>query len=65
MLHESMSTNNRQNSSKTNREVNNRQKVRGNNMPFHKNGVENSQVSDTHMRTRYGRIVRKSDRLMY
>ena len=60
-----MTTNNREDNSQTNREVNNGQKVSGNNMPFHKNAKENSQESDTHIRTRYGRKVRKPDRLTY
>ena len=51
--------------SQTNREVNSGQKVSDNNIPFHKNTEENSEGSGAHIRIRYGRIVRKPDRLMY
>ena len=60
----SMATN-KEDSSQTNREVNNGQKVSGNNIPFHKNAEENSQGSDMHIRTRYGKIVRKQDNLIH
>ena len=42
-LHESMTTNNREDISQTNREVNNGQKVSVNNVPFLKNAEMNSQ----------------------
>ena len=64
-LHESMTTNNGDDISQTNREVNNGQKVSVNSMPFNRNIEKNSQGSDTHIRTRYGRIVQKQDRLTY
>ena len=60
-----MKTNSREDSIQTNNEVNNGQKVSGNNMSLHKNTEENSQGSDPHIRTRYGRVVRKPDRLTY
>ena len=60
-----MTTNSREDSSQTKREINNGQKVSGNNMPFHINTEENSQGIERHIRTKYGRIVRKPDRLLY
>ena len=53
----SMTTKNREDSSQTNKEVNSGQNFGDNNVPFHKNTMENGQGSDTHIRTRYGRIV--------
>ena len=64
-LHKSMTTNNEDNISQTNREVNNGQKVSVNSMPFNRNAEENTEGSDAHIRTRYGRIVWKWDRLTY
>ena len=61
-LHESMTTNSGDDISPANREVNNRQEASVNNVPFNRN-VEDSQGSDAHSRTRYGRIVQKPDRL--
>ena len=65
MLHKSMTINNKEDSSQTNKEVNKGQKVSDKNRPFHKNTEENSQGSDKHIRTRYGRMVRKPDRPTY
>ena len=56
-LHKSMATNNGDDIRQTNREVNNGQKVCVNSMPFTRNIEENSQQSDAHNRTRYGRII--------
>ena len=56
-LHTSITTNNRDDISQTNREVNNGQKISINNMPFNRNVEKNSWGSDTHIRKRYGRIV--------
>ena len=52
-----MTTNNGDDISQRNWEVNNGQKVSINNMPFNRNIEENSQGGDAHIRTRYGRIV--------
>ena len=60
-----MTTNNGDDISQTNREVNNVQKVSVNSMPFKVNIEEKSQRSDAHIRTRYERIGRKPDRLAY
>ena len=65
MLYKNIGLINREDNSQTNSEVNNGQKVSDNYMPFHKNAKENTEGSDAHIRTRYGRIVRKPDRLMY
>ena len=65
MIHESTAANSSDDSSQTNKAVNNGQKVSGNHVPFHKNAVGNSQGSGSHIRTRYGRKVRKPDRLIY
>ena len=65
MPYENITPNNREDNSQTNREVNNGQKVSDNNISFHKNAKESSEGSDAHIRMRYGRIVRKPDRLMY
>ena len=53
----SMTTNPRGNISQTNRMVNSGQKDSVNSMPLNRNVEEPSQESDTHTRTRYGRII--------
>ena len=56
-LHKSVTTNNGEDICQTNRELNSGQKVSVNKVPLHKNAEKNSQGSDTHIRTKYGRIV--------
>ena len=58
-LHKNLKTNNRDDISQTKRNVNNRQRVNGNSVPFIRNIEETSQGSYAHIRTRYGRIVWK------
>ena len=65
MPHENITPNKREDINQTKREVNNKQKVSDNNIPFHKNTKKNSEGSDVNIRIRYGRIVRKPNRLMY
>ena len=57
ILHESMTTNNRDDISQTNWEVNSGQKVSVHSMLFNRNVEESSEGSDAHIRTRYGRII--------
>ena len=64
-LYKSITKNNRDDISQTDREVNNGQKVSVNSVPFSRNIAENSQGSVAHIRTRYGRIVQKPDRQTY
>ena len=56
-LHEGMTTNNGDDISKMNMEVNNGLKVSVNSMPCNRNIEENSQGSDAHIKIRYGRIA--------
>ena len=54
---ESTSNNNRNNVNQTNGIMKNAQKDSINNIPHHKNIEEHNGKSDTHTRTRYGRLV--------
>ena len=45
--------------------VKNEQKDNLNNMPLHSNIMEKNEKSDTYNQSRYGRIIRKPDRLTY
>ena len=63
--HEGMTPSNGRDSKQINKEMNSEQVISDNRVLVNRDGDDKSKDSDDCMRTRYGRIIRKPDRLAY